>query len=88
MLSVRTTVRIDDDLYRCVKARAATEGRTVAAVLEDAVRIGMTTDQRAASERFRVRAHGSGGVLPGVDLASNPAVREVLDQGVGLEQMR
>jgi hypothetical protein len=88
MLPVRTTVHIDDDLYRRVEARAPIEGRTVAAVLVDAVRIGPTTGQRAAPERFEVPAHGSGGVVPGLDLASNAAVREVLDQGVGLEQMR
>ncbi len=88
VLSVRTTVRIDDDLYRRVKARAAIEGRTVAAVLEDAVRIGMTSSVQIAAAPYRVRAHGSGGVLPGVDLSSNAAVREVLDDGVALEQLR
>lgn len=41
LIDVRTTVRIDDDLYRQIKQRAANENRTVAAVLEDAVRIGM-----------------------------------------------
>lgn len=41
MPTVRTTVRLDDDLYREVKERAAREGRTVASVLEDAVRVGM-----------------------------------------------
>ncbi|WP_250578262.1 ribbon-helix-helix protein, CopG family, partial [Mycobacterium tuberculosis] len=34
---MRTTIRIDDELYREVKAKAARSGRTVAAVLEDAV---------------------------------------------------
>lgn len=41
LIKVRTTVRIDDDLYKRVKARAVEEGRTVASVLEDAVRRGM-----------------------------------------------
>lgn len=35
---MRTTIRISDDLYRDVKALAARSGRTIAAVLEDAVR--------------------------------------------------
>ena len=37
---MRTTIRIDDELYRSVKEQAARSGRTVASVLEDAVRIG------------------------------------------------
>jgi hypothetical protein len=37
---VRTTIRIDDDLYRQVKAKTARRVRTVAAVLDDAVRAG------------------------------------------------
>jgi predicted DNA-binding protein len=36
MAVVRTTIRIDDELYRMVKERAARTGRTVAAVLEAA----------------------------------------------------
>ncbi|WP_234776485.1 ribbon-helix-helix domain-containing protein, partial [Mycobacterium tuberculosis] len=38
---MRTTIRIDDELYREVKAKAARSGRAVAAVLEDAVRRGL-----------------------------------------------
>lgn len=85
---VRTTVRIDDELYRRVKERAAHERRTVAAVLEDAVRIGMTPAVGQPAKPFRVRAHGSGGLLFGVDLSSNASVRETLDDGVELRQLR
>ena len=56
MLVVRTTVRLDDDLYREVKARAAREGRTVASVLEDAVRVGMRRPADARREAVRQRA--------------------------------
>ena len=47
---VRTTVRIDDDLYKRVKARAVEEGRTIASVLEDSVRRGMAEAATAAGE--------------------------------------
>jgi hypothetical protein len=43
---VRTTIRIDDDLYREVKERAARGGCTVAAVLEDAVCRGLNLSEK------------------------------------------
>jgi hypothetical protein len=85
---VRTTIRIDDALYRAVKARAATAGRTVSAVLEDAIRIGLRDPGRADAPRFVVRPAGSGGLRPGVDLSSNPTVYEALDEDVEIDALR
>lgn len=89
MPAMRTTIRIDDDLYRAVKERAARSGRTVASVLEDAVRAGM--DPPAASVRrpaYEVRASGAGGLLPGVDVGSNASVREALDADLPPDALR
>ncbi len=88
VLPVRTTVRLDDDLYREVKARAAREGRTVASVLEDAVRVGMRRPTDAASAPFVPPTFGSGGLMPGVDLSDNSSLSELLDEATPLEQMR
>jgi plasmid stability protein len=89
MPSVRTTIRIDDELYREIKERAARSGRSVGAVLEDAVRIGLKPRQISApGHRFAVRASGTGGLVGGVDLASNAAVREALDDQVPLDALR
>ena len=85
---MRTTIRIDDALYREVKQRAARSGRTVAAVLEDAVRRGLNPADRGARSRFAVQASGSGGLRPGVDLASNAAVSDVMEEGDSLGAMR
>lgn len=85
---MRTTIRIDDDLYRAVKERAARSGRTVAAVLEDAVRVGLDPPGRKAAGRYVIRPSGSGGLLPGVDLSSNAVVREALDHGDGVDALR
>jgi Arc/MetJ family transcription regulator len=82
---MRTTIRIDDDLYRAVKERAASTGRTVAAVLEDAVRIGLDLPEHARRARYVVRATGAGGLRPGVDLASNSSVYDALDAGLPLD---
>ncbi len=86
---MRTTIRIDDELYRSVKARAATSGRTIAAVLDDAIRLGLNPPHlRAPVATFTIRATGSDGLLPGIDLTSNASVREVLDEGLPLDEMR
>ena len=85
---VRTTVRLDDDLYREVKARAAREGRTVASVLEDAVRIGMRRPADADARPFVNEASGQGGLMPGVDLSDNASLSEFLDADTPLEQPR
>jgi hypothetical protein len=87
---VRTTIRIDDDLYRTVKERAARSGRTIAAVLEDAVRAGLNPSPLADAppSPYTVPVTGSGGLVPGVDLSSNAAVQELLDRHVPLDALR
>jgi plasmid stability protein len=85
---VRTTIRIDDELYREVKARAARSGRTVAAVLEDAVRRGLAPSERPAGGRYSVQAAGAGGLQPGVDLSSNATVAEAMDEGTSADALR
>lgn len=88
MRFVRTTVRLDDDLYREVKARAAREGRTVASVLEDAVRVGMRRSASADARPFVPPTFGSGGLMPGVDLSNNASLSELLDADTPLEKLR
>jgi hypothetical protein len=88
MLDVRTTVRLDDDLYREVKSRAAQEGRTVASVLEDAVRVGMRRPADADAKRFVPPTFGRGGLMPGVDLSDNASLSHLLDADTPLEALR
>jgi plasmid stability protein len=87
---VRTTIRIDDDLYRAVKERAARSGRTIAAVLEDAVRAGLSPAPawEGAPSRYTVPVTGSGGLVAGVDLSSNAVVQEALDRDAPLDALR
>lgn len=75
---MRTTIRIDDALYREVKVRAARSGRTVGAVLEDAVRVGLAAGPGHGARPLRIRAV-SLAARPGVDLASNAALADLLD---------
>lgn len=85
---MRTTIRIDDELYREVKVKAAQSERTVAAVLEDAVRNGLRAPEQRTTERYVVQPTGSGGLQPGVDLTSNAAVADDLDTDVAFDALR
>jgi plasmid stability protein len=77
---MRTTVNLPEDLLAALKKRAAESGRTLAAVLEDAVRDSLA---RRSQPRPRVRipvSRCTGGTLPGVDLASNASLLAVMDE--------
>ena len=84
---MRTTIRIDDGLYRDIKAVAARSGRTVAAVIEDAVRRGLHVEAGAPA-RYVVTPVGRGGLRPGVDLSSGAALAEIQDEDAGLDALR
>jgi hypothetical protein len=85
---MRTTIRIDDALYQAVKARAARSGRTVAAVIEDAVRRGLDASEDTGRGRYEVRPLGQTGLRTDVDLSSNASVTEILDQDVTADALR
>ncbi len=84
---MRTTVTIDDSLYRRVKARAAQTGRTVSDVVGDALREALRPRVNETQPQ-QLQVFGGSGVLPGVDLSSNAALHELMDEGSGVDAMR
>lgn len=86
---MRTTVILPDELYRQVREAARSDDRTVTSFLEDAVRRELARRaQRPPARSFAVRASGSGGMRPGVDLTSNAALLDLLDEGESIEKLR
>lgn len=86
---MRTTIRIDDSLYRAAKAQAARTGRTVSDLIEDAVREAL--HPRTAGHPAPVGplpTFGGSGVMPGIDLADPAALREAMDEGESLDALR
>lgn len=77
---MRTTVRMDDDLLRQSKALAARTGRTLTAVIEDALREtlarqrGRRSRPRPALPTFRGR-----GLRPGVDLDDSAGLLDIME---------
>lgn len=85
---IRTTIRIDDALYREVKERAARQGRSVGQLIEDALRRSLITEDRIAPQPVSLPVYGGSGVLPGVDLSSNAGLREAMDGAEAVDALR
>ena len=68
-LHMRTTVRLAPDLMRAAKAHASATGRTFTALIEDALRLAMSTEgPRRPPSGETLPTYGAGGTMPGVDL--------------------
>ena len=77
---MRTTITLDDGLAADVKRRARTEGKSVSAVITEALRAQFT--KRAAPPPpipFRLITVKGGGLRPGVDVTRLRAVEETED---------
>ncbi len=85
---MRTTIRIEDQLYRRVKARAAQTGRTVGEVIEDAVREALRPRRAPEQGVAPLPVFGGSGVLAGVDLTSNAALADVMDESTPGDALR
>ena len=85
---MRTTIRLDDDLFRRVKALAATQGRTLGDVVEDALRQALDLSAAPAGELPPLPTVGGTGTLPGVDLNDAAGLRDLMDEGTSLNARR
>lgn len=85
---MRTTIRIDDTLFRDAEATAARTGRTVSQVIEDAVREALQRSDRSPEDVAPLPTFGGTGVLPGVDLTSNAGVHEPMEEGTNVDTLR
>lgn len=76
---IRTTVRLSDDLFQRARAHAARTGRSFTELLTDAIRheLSRGTTPRTPGEPLPV--FGGQGLQPGVDLASNSALLDLMD---------
>lgn len=79
---MRTTVRLDDNLLREAKVRAAEQGITLTQLIDESLRERLSARSRPPQKLrpFRLRSYGKGGIPPGVNLDDNRAVRDLMDE--------
>ncbi len=76
---MRTTVRLDDDLFRRVRRFAAETCRTLTEVMEDALGEMLGRHSGKLREDVSLPTFDGGRVLPAVDLDDNAALRDLMD---------
>jgi hypothetical protein len=81
-MAERTTVRLPEDLVRRAKRKAAAEGRTLTALIEDGLR--RILDERSSTGKKASRilprvSEARGGLTPGIDLSDTAALQEMED---------
>ncbi len=78
---MRTTVRINDDILKRAKKRAANEGRTLTSLIEEALAVILSQPKARRRDRLKLPvSSASGGVLPGVDLNRSCELEEVMNK--------
>lgn len=78
---MRTTIRLPDALLRQAKARAAHDGETLNAYIENAVRLYMHAQQRReARVRVPLPSFKGEGLAPGVSLDSSSALLDAMER--------
>ena len=77
---MRTTVRLDERLLAEAKKHAAETGRTLTAVLEDALRETLARrSTRVKRKPVRLKTVRGDGVRPGVDLDDTAALLDLME---------
>jgi hypothetical protein len=77
---MRTTVRFDERLLAEAKKHAAETGRTLTAVLEDALRATLARrSTRTKRKPVRLKTVKGNGVRPGVDLDDSAALLDLME---------
>ena len=77
---MRTTVRLDEHLLAQAKRHAAESGRTLTAVLEEALRESLARrNVRTKSKPVRLKTVKGGGIRAGVDLDDSSSLLDLME---------
>lgn len=81
-MAERTTVRLPEDLLRRAKRKAADEGRTLTALIEDGLRLVVAGSEKSLPKKKRTLprvSKATGGTWPGIDISNSAALQEMDD---------
>lgn len=85
---MRTTLSIDDELLKRAKVHAAETGRTLGEVMEDGLRVALAGRREPAEPLLPLPTFGGTGIQAGVDLGSNAALHDRMDEEAGIDALR
>jgi hypothetical protein len=79
---MRTTIRLNDQLLSDAKKLAVESGRSLTAVVEDALRETISREKTPARHQMRIKlpVHHGSGLRPGVDLDNSAALLDVMEE--------
>ena len=78
--SMKTTIKINDDLLKRAKKRAAEEGRSLASLVEDGLALLLAKPKTGRRNRIKLPvSKATGGVLPGIDLNRSSDLEKVMN---------
>jgi hypothetical protein len=81
LLCVRTTIQLDDEVFRAYKQRAAARGTTFAHEVEDALRADLHSRREIATqEPFQTPVFAGDDAPALVDVNDNRALQELMDE--------
>lgn len=87
LCTMRTTLSLDDHLHAQAVERARQTGQTLGQLVEDALRRELNAMPTGERPQVPVLTGGTG-PRAGLDMSSNRALMEALDEGRALEQLR
>ena len=77
---MRTRVRLDESLLKAAKRRALETGKTLTAVIEEALRESLCRKGSTKKlGRFRIKPVGGGGLCPGVNLDDSCSLLDIME---------
>jgi Arc/MetJ family transcription regulator len=85
---MRTTLSISDELLAAAKQLARQRGQTLGEVVDAALRRELAIPAQRRERPVVPVFDGGTGPRPGLDLTSNRAMHEALDEGTELDQLR
>ncbi|GMQ79173.1 MAG: ribbon-helix-helix domain-containing protein [Anaerolineae bacterium] len=81
LLCMRTTIRLDDQLLIEIKQYAVRSGQTLTAVIEDALRLMLASQQPSEKqEKVKLLTVEGNGTLPGVDLDDSANLLDLMEE--------
>ncbi|MGH2771820.1 MAG: CopG family transcriptional regulator [Actinomycetota bacterium] len=79
---MKTTIVLDDGLARQLKQAAAASGKTMASLIEDALRQFLVPPRQRSGGRITLPTYGGGSILAGVDLDDSAALLDLMEDRV------